>query len=95
MGSFLVLKTEPLIRPGDVIVDAISCLPVMDPLANENAGGSPGQLTGAQHAVTVTLAITKAALVHLATGIPGTDQDRHKHTHTAYTTPNMTLVIHI
>lgn len=56
--------------PGDVIVHSVSCLLVMDPVADENAGGLFGQLTGAQHAVTVPLPVTEAALVHLATGIP-------------------------
>lgn len=62
--------TEVLFRPGDVIVDAVSCLPVLDPLANENTGGIPGQFTRAQHAVTVALVITETALVHLAAGVP-------------------------
>lgn len=75
-----MFKTEPLIRPGDVVMNSISCLPVVDPLANENAGGSPGQLTGAQHAVTVTLAVTETALVHLATGVPGKDKYGYEHT---------------
>ena len=61
-------------RPGDVIVDSISCLPVLDPLSNENAGGGPDLFTRAQHAVTLTLPFIETALVHLATGIPGQNQ---------------------
>lgn len=56
--------------PGDVIVHSVSCLLVMDPVANENAGGLLDQLTRAQHAITVPLPIAETAFVHLATGIP-------------------------
>lgn len=59
-----------LFRPCDVIVDAISCLLVVDPLPDENTGGIPRQFPRAQHAVTVPLPIAETALVHLATCIP-------------------------
>lgn len=62
-----------LFRPCDVIVDAISCPLVVDPLPDENAGGIPRQFPRAQHAVTVPLPITETALVHLATCIPEYD----------------------
>lgn len=68
--SLQVFSTSKCNLPGDVIVHAVSCLLVMDPVADENAGGLFGQLTGAQHAITVPLPVTEAALVHLATGIP-------------------------
>lgn len=42
----------------------------MNPLSNKNAGGGPGQSPGAEHAVTMTLAFEKTALIHLASGIP-------------------------
>lgn len=78
--KLFLVWANPLIRPGDVIVDSVSCLLVIDPLANENAGGRLGQLTGAQHAVTVPLPITETALVHLATGIPWENPQRHEYT---------------
>lgn len=56
--------------PGDVIIDAVSRLLVVDPVANENAGGCLGQPTGAQHAVAVALSIAEAAFVHLSVGVP-------------------------
>lgn len=62
-----------LFRPCDVIVDAISCLLVVDPLPDENTGGIPRQFPRAQHAITVPLPIAETALVHLATCIPEYD----------------------
>ena len=58
------------ILPGNVIVHPVSCLLVVDPVANENAGRLLVQLTRAQHAVAVPLPLTEAAFVHLTVGIP-------------------------
>lgn len=77
-----MFEEEKLIILGNVIVDSISCLPVLDPLTNENAGRSPGLFTRAQHAITVPLPITETALVHLTAGIPGQSAQGHEHNHT-------------
>lgn len=69
-------------RPGDVIVDSVSCLLVVDPVTKENAGGCLGQPAGAQHAVTVPLSIAETAFVHLAISIPTqTHGNTQKHKH--------------
>lgn len=60
----------------------------MHPVTNEHAGGCPGQFTGAQHAITVALALPEAALIHFPAGIP----DQHRYTSvmvTAIITPHV------
>lgn len=56
--------------PGDVVIHSIASLLVMDPVADENAGGLLCQLPRAQHAVTVPLPAAETALIHLAAGVP-------------------------
>lgn len=58
-----------VIRPGDVIIHSISCLPVLDPFSNEDTSWCPGLFTRAQHAITMSLSVTETALVHLTTGV--------------------------
>lgn len=67
---FWLYEAWNLCLPGDVVVHSVSRLLVVEPVADENAGGRLPQLPGAQHAVTVALAVAEAALVHLAAGVP-------------------------
>lgn len=64
------LKSPKRPLPGDVIIHSISCLLVMDPVADENAGGLLPQLPRAQHAITVSLPVAETAFIHLAAGVP-------------------------
>lgn len=54
----------------DVIKDPVSCFLVLQPLADEDAGGGRVVLPAAQHAVAVSHAVLEGPVVDLTTGIP-------------------------
>ena len=59
---------------GDVIEDTVAGPLVLQPLADEHAGGGASELAAAQHAVALTQRVVEGALVHLPGGIPGQPQ---------------------
>lgn len=54
----------------DIIEDAVAGLLVLQPLADEDAGGGGIELAAAQHAVTVTHAVLEGPVVNFPAGIP-------------------------
>lgn len=54
----------------DVIKDAVASLLVLQPLANEDAGGGGVELAAAQHTVAVSHAVLEGSIVNFTAGIP-------------------------
>lgn len=68
----------------DVIKHSVASLLVVQPLANEDAGGGGVELAAPQHAMAVTHVILKRPLVHFSCGIPAI-----MHTHTQILVMNL------
>lgn len=60
----------------DVIEDAVASLLVLQPLANEDAGGGGVELAAAQHAVAVSHAVLEGSIVNFTAGIPADTRRR-------------------
>lgn len=60
----------------DIIKDSVSCFLVLQPLADEDAGGGGVELPAAQHAVAVTQAVLEGTIVNLAAGVPEVKRQR-------------------
>lgn len=61
---------------GDIVKDSVACLLVLQPLANEDAGGRGVELAAAQHAVSMPHAVLEGSVVNLTGGVSA---DRGKH----------------
>lgn len=68
----------------DVIEDAVASLLVLQPLANEDAGGGGVELAAAQHAVAMSHAVLEGSIVNFTAGIPADTEEGYSQTNPSF-----------